>query len=52
MDRIQQVLINLLSNAFKFTQKGSITILITTSPTRNDYLLIKVADTGIGNEFY
>jgi len=43
--RIKQVLLNLLSNALKFTQKGSITILARLEQQR---VLIDVIDTGIG----
>lgn len=44
--RIRQILINLLSNAAKFTAQGNIDLSI----TRNgpDHVLITVADTGIG----
>jgi len=47
--RIRQVLVNLLGNALKFTNAGSISLELraTTEPT--DYLLeFSVADTGIG----
>lgn len=44
--RIRQILINLLSNAAKFTTQGAISLSI----TRNgpDHVLFSVADTGIG----
>lgn len=47
--RIRQILINLLNNAVKFTQSGSITITIGCR-FRHDavLLMINVADTGIG----
>ncbi len=44
--RIRQVLINLLSNATKFTESGSITLSARALPT--DRLELSVADTGIG----
>jgi signal transduction histidine kinase len=44
--RLRQVMINLINNAIKFTEKGKIAILI----TRKDagQALIRVKDTGIG----
>lgn len=47
--RIRQVMINLLTNAVKFTQKGCVTVKITQS--RQEYginLNVTVRDTGIG----
>jgi|GEM_PF-1167708 len=44
-DRIIQVLVNLISNAVKFTDQGAVTV----SAVREDgFLRISVADTGIG----
>src|SRR5262249_9568172 len=45
--RIRQVLLNLLSNAAKFTTHGSITIHAEAQPNSNE-VLIGVADTGEG----
>ncbi len=42
---VEQIFINLLDNAFKFTQEGKIEININ---RQNDTLVIKVIDTGIG----
>lgn len=47
--RIRQVIINLMTNAIKFTERGS--ILLTVSYSLQDYginLVVSVADTGIG----
>jgi signal transduction histidine kinase/CheY-like chemotaxis protein len=44
--RIRQILTNLLSNAFKFTKKGSVSLVI--SLWDRDQLCFKVEDTGIG----
>ncbi|TVQ27581.1 MAG: response regulator [Spirochaetaceae bacterium] len=48
--RIKQILINLLSNALKFTETGSVTLSMSTGQvTETDLTLcISVADTGIG----
>jgi signal transduction histidine kinase len=44
-DRITQIVVNLLSNAFKFTEKGAVDLTIT---GRTNSWVISVADTGIG----
>jgi GAF domain-containing protein/CheY-like chemotaxis protein len=48
--RISQVLINLISNAVKFTEKGSITVesSVSKSSQNEPELLVTVTDTGIG----
>jgi PAS domain S-box-containing protein len=48
--RIKQILLNLLGNAIKFTEQGSITISVAVVQRRADKLLldISVEDTGIG----
>ncbi len=48
--RLQQILKNLLSNAFKFTDQGSVTLSIVapTSHTNGNGVAFSVKDTGIG----
>jgi signal transduction histidine kinase/FixJ family two-component response regulator len=48
--RLRQVLINLLGNALKFTEKGDLIVRIGRDPEGNDpaSLLVGVSDTGIG----
>jgi len=47
--RLNQILINLVSNAIKFTEKGSVRIKISTSIRDNEHdLLFQIIDTGIG----
>lgn len=43
--RLEQVLLNLLNNAVKFTEKGNITV---SCRKENDHYLLSVSDTGIG----
>jgi signal transduction histidine kinase/DNA-binding response OmpR family regulator len=43
--RIRQVLLNLLVNALRFTERGSITVEVT---QRQDYVQFSVSDTGLG----
>ncbi|MCP4451509.1 MAG: HAMP domain-containing histidine kinase, partial [Planctomycetes bacterium] len=44
-DKVQQVLINLLNNACKFTLEGSVTV---STAMDKDMLVITVTDTGLG----
>ncbi len=51
-EKIRQVLINLISNATKFTDKGYVRVNLTVSDLKDDEvtLLFSVADSGIGIE--
>lgn len=42
---LKEIILNLLGNAFKFTEKGSVQLILKKS---SDTLIIKVRDTGIG----
>ena len=45
--RLKQILFNLISNAVKFTQAGSVTVTLSVTPGR-ERLAFEVADTGVG----
>lgn len=44
--RLRQVLLNLLSNALKFTSRGRVTLIV--KPMRGDWVHFEVRDTGCG----
>lgn len=48
--KIKQIIINLLTNAVKYTKKGSVSLAITMAERKGDvaYLNISIKDTGIG----
>ncbi|WP_419546077.1 response regulator [Odoribacter laneus] len=45
--RIRQIIVNLMSNAIKYTEKGSVALIVTTN-IPGDKLIIQVKDTGPG----
>ncbi|MBF0294309.1 MAG: response regulator [Magnetococcales bacterium] len=47
-NRLRQVLLNLLGNALKFTQRGRIDVRLAWAPQEGSALLLSVRDTGIG----
>jgi len=47
--RLRQIVLNLLGNACKFTERGSVTLSVGRNRTNDeDWISIRVADTGIG----
>ena len=50
LTRLRQVLLNLLANAVKFTERGEVVVTVTSRPTVDDRveLTFAVSDTGIG----
>ncbi len=47
-EKLKQVIINLIGNALKFTERGSVTVRVVTDPQDQHPLRIDVVDTGIG----
>jgi signal transduction histidine kinase len=47
-DKVHQILLNLLSNALKFTEKGGVTITVADAPDDSGLVRLMVRDTGIG----
>jgi two-component system, sensor histidine kinase and response regulator len=47
-DKLKQVIINLIGNALKFTERGSVTVRVVTNPADHHPVRIDVIDTGIG----
>jgi PAS domain S-box-containing protein len=47
-EKLKQVIINLIGNALKFTDHGSVTVRLVTDPSDHHPLRIDVVDTGIG----
>ncbi|MBK8267306.1 MAG: PAS domain S-box protein [Planctomycetes bacterium] len=48
--RLRQILINLVSNAIKFTQMGGVSLIVSTEncPTRGPLIVFEVEDSGMG----
>jgi PAS domain S-box-containing protein len=47
-EKLRQVLVNLIGNALKFTEQGSVTVRVITDPADDHPVCFEVIDTGIG----
>lgn len=47
-DRVEQILVNLIGNAIRYTETGTITLKAWRDPQVKDQLWVAIADTGIG----
>jgi two-component system, sensor histidine kinase and response regulator len=47
-EKFRQIIINLVGNALKFTERGSVTVRLVTNPEDHFPLRVEVVDTGIG----
>ena len=46
--KLSQILINLLSNAAKYTENGTIELELSNSPVEPDIIYFRVIDSGVG----
>jgi PAS domain S-box-containing protein len=47
-DKLKQIIINLIGNALKFTERGNVTVRVLTDPANHHPIRLDVSDTGIG----
>jgi len=48
VEKLRQVLVNLIGNALKFTEQGSVTVRVVTDPADDHPVCLELIDTGIG----